>query len=86
MGPVLSEFMEKSSLWHLSEYLGILVIMEKHIVSGFSLLVCDTTQIANLFQNKIVDFAWTDASTQYTPFVLCSALTNLSLINVMSWR
>lgn len=76
MGPVLSEFMEKSSLRRLSEYLGILVVKEKHIVSGFLLLVCDTTQIANLFENKVVDFAWADAFMQYTPFVLCSALTN----------
>lgn len=86
MGPVLCEFMEKSSLRHLSEYLGILVVMEKHIVSDFSLLFCDTTQIANLFENKVVDSAWTDAFMQYTPFILCSPLTNLSLINVMSWR
>lgn len=58
------------------------MVMEKHIVSGFSLLVCDTSQIAHLFENKVVDFAF----MQYIPFVLCSALTNLSLINVMLWK
>lgn len=59
------------------------MVMEKHIVCGFSLLVCDTMQIANLFENEVVDFAWTDAFMQSTPFVVCFALANLSLINAM---
>lgn len=59
------------------------MVMEKHIVCGFSLLVCDTMQIANLFGNEVGDFAWTDAFMQYTPLVVCSALANLSLINAV---
>lgn len=38
-----------------SRYLGILLEMQKHIVYGLSFLVYDATQIANPFENKVVD-------------------------------